>query len=141
MNALAGLVVAATLSPAAATAVAGTCDTDRMFVQAGWIVHGAEEFGAALQAALRRIDDEEGLGYTSATPVHNEELGKFLVRMAFDQVETAGETMIDDLVLYVDDETRAIYEVRWFDGAQKHVVYANLSCANRSVPLAYNSMW
>jgi hypothetical protein len=123
------------------TAAEADCETDGTFAEAGWTVHQTKEFETALEEALQRIDDEEGLDYVSKMPVYNEELDRFLVLVAFDQEATAADQMIDDLVLYVDEATRAIYEVRWFDGKQRHIAYANLSCANAPVPMAYNSMW
>lgn len=138
MKALAGWVLAATAFQVAAIEV---CETDRIFAQQGWILHTPDEFGGILQTALQRIDKEVNLGQTSVTSVYNVELNKFIVRIAFDQADTSPDTMIDDLVLYVDEETRAFYEVRWFDGGKKHIAYTGLRCANRPVPWAENSMW
>lgn len=139
MNALAGMALLSMALPAAA--IESACETDQVFEQQGWVIHAPDEFDNILQSALQRIRIGTDLGPASSSPVYNLELDKIIVRIAFDQVSTPTETMIDDLVLYADEQTQTVYEVRWFDGQLKHIAYATLTCANSPIPWAENSMW
>lgn len=133
-----GAAMLATTLPA--HTIEAPCETDRVFEDQGWFIHKPDEFNAALQRVLERIREGTDLGPVSTAPVYNEELGKFIERITIDQVSTPTEIMIDDLVLYADEDSQAVYEVRWFDGELKHIAYTSLMCANPPLPWAQNSM-
>lgn len=87
-------------------AIEEACELDRVFESQGRIVHSPDEFNEALQVVLHRIRSEIGLGPATNNPVYNKELDKFIVRVAFDLVSTPTDKMVDDLVLYADEDSR-----------------------------------
>jgi hypothetical protein len=119
----------------------GKCAVDRAFLQLGWKLHPSSEFDAVLAKVKRRVESGEGIKKGVSFPLYSEELHKLIELSAYDDTNTNSDTMIDDYVFIANDETKKVIEVRWFEGGKQHLVYRDLSCANKPIPWAYNSMW
>lgn len=129
------------LSFSASTFAANDCKTNSTLKNQNFIIHPTAKFSEYAKMVMDLVKGNENYKAGADFGWYNVELKRYVRLQAFDDVNTVGDIMIDDVVFFSDDITNQLYEVRWFDGVNKNVVYENIKCANGPVPWAYNSMW